>query len=157
MRWPRRELATEVKLRRASASRLVEEFDSAIELANEVREIAVTEGNVELELKACLELGQAITRSEIGEAYWPLGETDADGADEAYSRALDLARETGSPGRGGSCFARARGLGIRKGSQGDHRHGRRRNFEIRDPRHWGRRSSKVPRSSRSKHSRSSRR
>jgi class 3 adenylate cyclase/tetratricopeptide (TPR) repeat protein len=90
------ELATEVKLRRASASRLVEEFDSAVELASEVRETAVAQGDASLELEACLELGQAVTRSEIGEAYWPLGEVDVDAADEAYTRALDLARETGA-------------------------------------------------------------
>jgi class 3 adenylate cyclase/predicted ATPase len=90
------DLATEVKLRRASASRLVEEFESAVELATEVRELAIAQDDAELELRACLELGQAVTRSEIGEAYWPLGEIDMDAADEAYSRALELARETGS-------------------------------------------------------------
>ncbi len=90
------ELETEVMLRRASASRSLEEFETAADLAREVREVAVSRGDAELELKACLELGQAITRSEVGEAYWLLGEVDIDAADEAYSRALELARETGS-------------------------------------------------------------
>jgi hypothetical protein len=93
---PSSELETEVKLRRASASRAVEEFESAAELAGDVRQIAVSRGDPRLELQACLELGQAITRSEIGEAYWPLGEADLDAADEAFTRALELARETGS-------------------------------------------------------------
>jgi class 3 adenylate cyclase/tetratricopeptide (TPR) repeat protein len=91
-----RQLETEVKLRRASASRAIEEFESAIELASDVRDIAAGEGDTALELKACLELGQAVTRSDVGEAYWPLGEIDVDAADEAYTRALQLARETGS-------------------------------------------------------------
>lgn len=91
-----RELETEVQLRRASASRAIEEFDAAIELATAVREMAVEQGNLDLELEACLELGQALTKSEIGEAYWPLGEVDLEPADAAYTRALELARETGS-------------------------------------------------------------
>ncbi len=90
---PSQDLETEVKLRRASASRAIEEFESAAELADDVRQVAVSNGDLHLELKACLELGQAITRSEIGEAYWPLGEVDLDAADEVYTRALQLARE----------------------------------------------------------------
>ena len=90
------ELEIEVKLRRASAARATEDYESAVELANTVRDTAVEMGDKGLELAACLELGQALTRSDVGEAYWPLGETDLDAADEAYSRALELARETGS-------------------------------------------------------------
>lgn len=91
-----RELETEVKLRRASASRAIEDYEAAADLATGVRDMAVDMGNLDLELEACLELGQAITRSDIGEAYWPLGEVDLDSADEAYTRALAIARETGS-------------------------------------------------------------
>ncbi|HEX6302343.1 MAG TPA: AAA family ATPase [Acidimicrobiia bacterium] len=90
------ELETEVKLRRASASRATEDYEAAVDLAAGLRSIAVDRGDLELELEACLELGQALTRSDIGEAYWPLGEVDLDAADEAYSRALELARELGS-------------------------------------------------------------
>ena len=90
------ELEIEVKLRRASASRATEDHDSAVELASVVRDTAVEMGDKSLELAACLELGQALTRSDIGEAYWPLGEIDLDAADEAYTRALELAREIGS-------------------------------------------------------------
>lgn len=90
------ELETEVKLRRASASRAIEDFEAAAALASALRETAVERHDLELELEACLELGQALTRSDIGEAYWPLGEVDLDAADEAYTRALEIARETGS-------------------------------------------------------------
>ncbi len=90
-----RELETEVKLRRASASRAIEDYDAAVDLATGVRGIAVDLGDLELELEACIELGQALTRSDVGEAYWPLGEVDLDAADEAYSRALAIARESG--------------------------------------------------------------
>ena len=91
-----RELETEVKLRRASAARAVEDYEVAVDLASEVRATAVELGDLELELAASLELGQAITRSDIGEAYWPLGEVDLEAADETYTRALDISRETGS-------------------------------------------------------------
>lgn len=90
------ELETEVKLRRASASRAIEEYETAAALATALREIAVERGDLELELEACLELGQALTRSDIGEAYWPLREVDLDAADMAYTRVLEIARETGS-------------------------------------------------------------
>jgi hypothetical protein len=93
---PSQELETEVSLRRASASRAIEDYDAAVELATGVRAIAVDMRDLELELEACLELGQALTRSDIGEAYWPLGEADLDAADEAYTRALVIAREMGS-------------------------------------------------------------
>lgn len=90
------ELDTEVKLRRASASRAIEDYDTAADLASAVRQTAVDQGDVGLEMEACLELGQAVTRSTIGEAYWPLGEVDLDAADEAFTRALTIARETGA-------------------------------------------------------------
>lgn len=90
------ELEAEVKLRRASASRAIEDFDTATDLARSVRETAAELGDLELELKACFELGQALTRSAIGEGYWPLTELDLDAPDEAYSRALEIAREIGS-------------------------------------------------------------
>ena len=89
-------LESEVRLRRASASRAIEDFDAAVELATTVRETAVEVGDLDLELRACLELGQALARSAIGEAYWPLTEIDLDPPEDAYARALELARETGS-------------------------------------------------------------
>lgn len=89
-------LETEVKLRRASAARAMEDFENAAKLAKEVRATAEEEGNPHLELEACLELGQALTRSPIGEGYFPLMELDLDAADEPFSRALEVARELGA-------------------------------------------------------------
>lgn len=89
-------LDAEVKLRKASAARTGEDFDLAVELARSVRAGAEVSGDTKLELAACLELGQALTRSPIGEGYWPPVEVDLDQAEEPYRRALDLARETGS-------------------------------------------------------------
>jgi class 3 adenylate cyclase/tetratricopeptide (TPR) repeat protein len=88
-------LENEVKLRRASASRSNEDFDLAAELAQAVRSSARASDDPQLELAACLELGQAITRSPIGESYVPLIEIDLDAAQEAFDRALELAREIG--------------------------------------------------------------
>lgn len=89
------ELDAEVRLRRASAARSTEEFDTAADLATSVRESSSARSDRELELKACLELGQAITRCPLGEGYWPLVETDLDAAEEPFQRALELARELG--------------------------------------------------------------
>jgi class 3 adenylate cyclase/tetratricopeptide (TPR) repeat protein len=92
-------LDAEVKLRRASAARASEDCDLAADLARAVRSSAETSGDLELELGACLELGQAITRCPIGEAYWPLVEVDLDAAEEAFQRALAIAREIGARAR----------------------------------------------------------
>jgi class 3 adenylate cyclase/tetratricopeptide (TPR) repeat protein len=89
-------LDAEVKLRKASAARAGEDFDLATELARSVRDTARAAGDKDLELAACLELGQALNRSPIGEAYMPPAEIDVDEAEEPFNRALDLAREIGS-------------------------------------------------------------
>lgn len=89
-------LDAEVKLRRASAARANEDFELATELARGVRDAAGASGDRELELAACLELGQAITRSPIGEGYWPPIEVDLDMAEEPFQRALAIAREIGA-------------------------------------------------------------
>jgi len=93
---PSPELEAEVKLRRASAARAVEDYDSAVDLASSVRKAGADQAKPRLELQACLELGQGLTRSPIGEGYWPLAEVDIDAADEAFTRALEIARELGS-------------------------------------------------------------
>ena len=93
---PSAELEAEVRLRRASAARAVEDYDTAVDLASSVRNAATDQANPGLELQACLELGQALTRSPIGEGYFPLAEVDLDAADEAFTRALEIARELGS-------------------------------------------------------------
>jgi class 3 adenylate cyclase/tetratricopeptide (TPR) repeat protein len=89
-------LDAEVKLRKASAARAGEDFDLAAELARSVRSAAEGTGDKELELSACLELGQALSRSPIGEAYMAPVEVDVDEAEEPYNRALDIAREIGA-------------------------------------------------------------
>jgi tetratricopeptide (TPR) repeat protein len=90
------EVEADVMLRRASASRAVEDYETAMEVASRVRDRAVEMEDLALELKACFELGQAETRSGIGEGYWPLAGVDLDAADKTYSRALEIARRTGS-------------------------------------------------------------
>lgn len=90
------ELETEVNLRRTSAARATQDFDSAIEIARSVREKAKEAGDLRVELQACFELGQALTRSPLGEGYWPLTEISLDAPEEVYTRALELARELGA-------------------------------------------------------------
>jgi class 3 adenylate cyclase len=93
---PSPELEAEVKLRRASAARANEDYDLAADLARAVRDAAEASGDDRLELAACLELGQAINRSPIGESYMPLVEVDLDQAEEAFAKALEIARRIGA-------------------------------------------------------------
>jgi tetratricopeptide (TPR) repeat protein len=93
---PSSTLEAEVRLRRASAARASQDFDQAAELALGVCNAAEGTGDRRLELAACLELGQAITRAPIGEGYLPLVEVDLDAAESAYQRALDIARDIGA-------------------------------------------------------------
>ena len=76
-------LDAEVRLRRASAARANEDYELAAELARGVCTVAETSGDRGLELSACLELGQAITRSPIGEGYVTAVEVDIEAAAEA--------------------------------------------------------------------------
>ena len=127
-------LESEVRLRRASASRAIEDFDAAVELATTVRETAVEVGDLDLELRACLELGQALARSAIGEAYWPLTEIDLGPPEDAYARALELARETGSRAAEATAL---RELAVIAGADTTHGPCRRGggNIQVRHPRH----------------------
>ncbi len=87
-------LELDVRLRRAAALRTAEEEDRGAELAREVREMAVGRGYTSGELAACMELGQNLLRATAGESFNPAAkEVDLDGAEEAFRRALDLARE----------------------------------------------------------------
>jgi DNA-binding CsgD family transcriptional regulator len=89
-------LELDVMLRRAAALRVSEEEELAAELARDVRRLAVERGDERAELAACLELGQALLRSPLGESFNAPGtEVDLDGADEAYRRAIDLATQLG--------------------------------------------------------------
>ncbi len=94
MRDPAIEL--DVQLRRASALRMSHDEDAAAELARRVRTRAAERGDAALELRATLELGQALQRSPLGESYGGAAiETDLDGADEAFRRAIELAEQLG--------------------------------------------------------------
>jgi DNA-binding CsgD family transcriptional regulator len=89
-------LELDVRLRRAAALRTAEEYDRAARLAREVRELAAERQDRLAELAACMELGQDLLRATVGEAFTPAeGEVDLDGSDEAFRRAIDLARELG--------------------------------------------------------------
>ncbi|HEX5148969.1 MAG TPA: AAA family ATPase, partial [Candidatus Limnocylindrales bacterium] len=92
MRDPTIEL--DVQLRRASALRMSHDEDAAAELARRVRIRAAERGDTALELRAALELGQALLGSPLGESFGGAAvETDLDAADEAYRRAIVLAEE----------------------------------------------------------------
>jgi hypothetical protein len=89
-------LELEVMLRRAAALRLADEGDRAADLSSRVRELARERGDTVAELAACLELGQALIGSELGEGFVAsAAEVDLDAADEAFARAAVLAEELG--------------------------------------------------------------
>ena len=92
---PHQEL--DVMLRRAAALRMSDEGERAAELARRVRDLACERGDREGELAACLELGQALVGSELGEGFMAsAAEVDFDAADEAFGRAAELAEELGN-------------------------------------------------------------
>ena len=94
MRDPTVEL--DVQLRRASALRMSHDEDAAAELARRVRDRAAERGDAALEIRATLELGQALLRSPLGESFGGAAiETDLDGAEEAYRRTIELAEQLG--------------------------------------------------------------
>jgi DNA-binding CsgD family transcriptional regulator/tetratricopeptide (TPR) repeat protein len=98
-------LELDVRLRRAAALRASEEEDRAATLAREVRELAGSRGDRQTELAACVELGQALLRTTAGEGFVPPArEVDLDGAEEAYRRAVDLARELGDDAALAACL-----------------------------------------------------
>jgi len=89
-------LELDVRLRRAAALRTAEEYDRAAQLAREVRELAADRHDGSAELAACMELGQDLVRATVGEAFTPVEhEVDLEGADEAFRRSIELARELG--------------------------------------------------------------
>jgi DNA-binding NarL/FixJ family response regulator len=88
------EIELDVQLRRASALRMSHDEDAAAELARRVRARAHEGGDVETELRATVELGQALLRSPLGESFGGAAiEIDLDGAEEAYRRSIELAEE----------------------------------------------------------------
>ncbi len=94
MRDPNVEL--DVQLRRASALRMSHDEDAAAELARRVRDRAAEQGDGALELRASIELGQALLRSPLGESFGAAAvETDLDGSEQAYRRTIELAEQLG--------------------------------------------------------------
>ncbi len=89
-------LELHVRLRRAAAFRLADEFDRAADLARGVAEAALERGDEAAELAARLELGQALVHVEMGEGFVPAAaELDLDAANEAFGRAAELAEALG--------------------------------------------------------------
>ena len=89
-------LELDVQLRRAAALRVSDEFDGAAELARRTRSLAGSTGDRRAELAACLELGQDLLRTTVGEAFTASPhDADLDGAEEAYARAAELAEDFG--------------------------------------------------------------
>jgi DNA-binding NarL/FixJ family response regulator len=88
-------LELEAILRRAAALRLSGEEDRAAQLAAEVRGTAAERSDRRAELAACLELGQALVRTPLGEGFSLPKESDADAAEEAFRRACQLAEQLG--------------------------------------------------------------
>src|SRR4051794_2319175 len=73
----------DVQLRRAAALREEGRFDAAIDIARNIAAKAAAAGDLADELSACLELGQDLLRSPLGEGYTPTPhEADLDGAEK---------------------------------------------------------------------------
>ncbi|MDP9273506.1 MAG: AAA family ATPase, partial [Chloroflexota bacterium] len=89
-------LELDVQLRRAAALRLAHDEDAAADLARRVRATAKAKGDAAGELRATLELGQALLRTSIGEGFGVAAtEVDLDAGEEAYRAAIALAEPLG--------------------------------------------------------------
>ena len=89
-------LEFDVQLRRSAALRMEHDEDAAAELARRVATRAAASGDAAIELRANLELGQALLRVQIGEAFNAVStEVDIDAAEAAYGRAAELAEQLG--------------------------------------------------------------
>jgi tetratricopeptide (TPR) repeat protein/DNA-binding CsgD family transcriptional regulator len=89
-------LELDVMLRRAAAFRVARDEDAAADLARRVIERAASLGDKAIELRANLELGQALSRTELGDSFGVSTiEVDVDGAEAAFRRAIALAEELG--------------------------------------------------------------
>jgi DNA-binding CsgD family transcriptional regulator len=84
-------------LRRAAALRGDRRFEAAADVARRARTKAAAAANLDGELHACLELGQDLLRTALGEGYTPSAlEADLDGGEEAYARAAAIAEQLGN-------------------------------------------------------------
>jgi DNA-binding CsgD family transcriptional regulator len=103
-------LSLQLMLRRSAALRDSGDEETAADVAREVRRRAHAMNDRHLELAADLELGQALLRSPLGEAFVPvISEIDAGGAGEAFESALELAKALGDDR---SLAAASRELGV---------------------------------------------
>ncbi|TMB84999.1 MAG: hypothetical protein E6J39_02425 [Chloroflexi bacterium] len=90
-------LELDVQLRRAATLRLSHDEDAAADLAGHVRDRAAARGDEGTELRADLELGQALLRSPLGESFGAAAiESDLAGAEQAYRAAAELAERLGN-------------------------------------------------------------
>ncbi|TME34711.1 MAG: hypothetical protein E6I62_02040 [Chloroflexi bacterium] len=90
-------LELDVQLRRAAALRLSHDEEAAAEVARRVRDRAAASGDQATELRADLELGQALLRSSLGESFGaPAKESDLDRAEQTYRAAAALAEKLGN-------------------------------------------------------------
>jgi hypothetical protein len=109
-------LEMDVQLRRAAAMRLSDEWDQAAQLARDVRRRAGESKDLQTELAACLELGQALLRVPLGEGFTVSSlDSDLDGAEEAYLRAAAIAEQLGDDS---SLAGAVRELGVIEVSRG---------------------------------------
>ncbi len=89
-------LELDVQLRRAAALRLAHDEEGAADLARRVQARAIEHGDARAELRADLELGQALMHSALGESFGASGvEVDLDGAEATYRAAMALAERLG--------------------------------------------------------------
>lgn len=87
-------LQLEIMLRRAAAFRQSGDPERAVQVSREVRGLAAGRGDKRAELSACLELGQALFDTPLGESFSATAsEVDLESAGEAYERASQLAEE----------------------------------------------------------------
>jgi DNA-binding CsgD family transcriptional regulator len=90
-------LELDVQLRRAAALRMAKDEDAAAELARRVIARAAALGDAATELRANLELGQALSRTELGDSFGvSTAEVDTAGAEAAFRRAIALAEQLGN-------------------------------------------------------------
>jgi DNA-binding CsgD family transcriptional regulator/tetratricopeptide (TPR) repeat protein len=86
----------DVQLRRVAALRLARDNESAAELARRIRTRASDAGRKPVELRANLELGQAILNTPLGEGFSAVGnDAELKAAEEAFRAAAALAEELG--------------------------------------------------------------
>jgi DNA-binding CsgD family transcriptional regulator len=89
-------LEFDVQLRRSAALRAGHDEDAAADLSRRVRDRAAAAGDKASELRANLELGQALSKTELGDSMGGVTfEDDLAGAEEAFRRAVTLAEELG--------------------------------------------------------------